>query len=58
MAERERALVDAHRVGPEEYREIPELTDEWFEKAEFSIDGKVVRPAKRPGRRKSMLPRS
>ncbi len=25
--------VDAHVLGPEDYAEIPELTDEWFEKA-------------------------
>ncbi|SRR6266568_788295 len=56
MAERKRALgsdlkkVDAHRIAPEEYEDIPELTDEWFDKAEFSIGGKVVRPARRSGR--------
>jgi uncharacterized protein (DUF4415 family) len=63
MAERKRALgsdlkkVDAHRIGREEYQEIPELTDEWFDKAEFSIGGKVVRPAKRPGRPKADAPK-
>ena len=55
MAERKRALgsdlkkVDAHRIAPEEYRDIPELTDEWFDKDEFSIGGKVVRPRQAPG---------
>jgi len=45
--------LDAHEIQPEEYEDIPELTDEWFDKAEFAVGGKVVRPAKRPGRPKS-----
>jgi uncharacterized protein (DUF4415 family) len=59
MTERKRALgsdlqkVDAHRIAAEEYEEIPELADAWFDQAEFAVGGKVVRPAKRPGRPKS-----
>src|SRR6266851_3288341 len=59
MSESKRALgsdlnkVDSHQIAPEEYEEIPELTDEWLDKAEFAVGGKVVRPAKRPGRPKS-----
>jgi uncharacterized protein (DUF4415 family) len=47
------ARLDAHEIRPEEYEDIPELTDEWFDKAEFAVGGKVLRPAKRPGRPKS-----
>jgi hypothetical protein len=38
MTERKRALgsdlqkVDEHRIAAEEYEEIPELADVWFEK--------------------------
>ena len=59
MPENKRAILtdldklDAHEIQPEEYEDIPELTDEWFDKAEFAVGGKVVRPAKRPGRPKS-----
>jgi len=37
--------VDAHVITPEEYAEIPELTKEWFERAEVHVGGaKVGRP--------------
>ena len=45
--------LDAHEIQPEEYEDIPELTDAWFDKAEFGIGDTVIRPAKRPGRPKS-----
>ena len=47
------AKLDAHEIQPEEYEDIPELTDEWFDKAEFAIGDTVIRLAKRPGRPKS-----
>jgi uncharacterized protein (DUF4415 family) len=47
------AKLDAHVVQPEEYEDIPELTDEFFENAEIAIGNTVIRPAKRPGRPKS-----
>jgi uncharacterized protein (DUF4415 family) len=47
------AKLDAHEIQPEEYEDIPELTDEWFGKAEFAVGGKVVRPAKHTERPKS-----
>jgi uncharacterized protein (DUF4415 family) len=47
------AKLDAHEIQPQEYEDIPELTDEWFDKAEFAIGDRVVRPARRPGRPKS-----
>lgn len=59
MIENKRAIstdldkLDAHEIQPEEYEDIPELTDEWFDKAELATGGTVVRPAKRPGRPKS-----
>lgn len=46
------ARLDAHTIQPEEYEDIPELSDEWFDKAEFAIGDTVIRPAKR-GRPKS-----
>ena len=48
--------MDAHRITKEEYREIPELTDEWFEQADFRIGGKLIRKGK-PGRPKSAAPK-
>ena len=45
--------VDAYVLGPKDYEEIPELTDEWFDKAEFGVGDMVIQPAKRPGRPKS-----
>jgi uncharacterized protein (DUF4415 family) len=45
--------LDTHEIQPEEYEDIPELTDEWFDKAEFGIGDTVIRPAKRPGRPKA-----
>ncbi len=49
MTERKRDLgsdlpkVDTHEIRPEEYEEIPELTDEWFAQADLRVDGKLVR---------------
>jgi uncharacterized protein (DUF4415 family) len=42
------AKLDAHVITQEEYDEIPELTDEWFDNAEFSIGGKVIRKGRPP----------
>jgi uncharacterized protein (DUF4415 family) len=47
------AKVDAYVLGPDDYAEIPELTDEWFEKAVVMKGGK---PLKR-GRPKSPSPK-
>ena len=35
--------VDAYELGPEDYAEIPELTDEWFAKAQLHVGGIPVR---------------
>ena len=51
MTERKRALssdfakADAHVITSEEYEEIPELTDEWFDKASLKIGDRVVNKA-------------
>jgi uncharacterized protein (DUF4415 family) len=39
--------VDAYVLGPKDYEEIPELTDEWFAKATPHIGGKPI-PRGRP----------
>ena len=39
--------VDAHVLGPADYAEIPELTDEWFAKAQLHEAGRPV-PRGRP----------
>ncbi|KQQ23706.1 hypothetical protein ASF53_05110 [Methylobacterium sp. Leaf123] len=43
------AKVDAHVITAEEYEELPELTDEMMDRADFLVGGKLVRrgrPAK------------
>ena len=37
------AKVDAHEIMPEEYEEIPELTQEWFARAQLHIGGVPVK---------------
>lgn len=37
------AKVDAHIIQPEEYDELPELTDEMLERADLYIGGKLVK---------------
>ena len=39
--------IDAYVLGPKDYEEIPELTDEWFRNATMHIDGVPV-PRGRP----------
>ena len=34
--------VDAYQLGPKDYEEIPELTDEWFAKAQRFEGGKLA----------------
>jgi uncharacterized protein (DUF4415 family) len=36
------ALVDAHAVGPEEYKELPELTDELLSRARVHKGGRPL----------------
>jgi uncharacterized protein (DUF4415 family) len=35
--------VDAYVLGPKDYEEIPELTDEWFRRVDLYEGGKLVR---------------
>jgi uncharacterized protein (DUF4415 family) len=65
MNERKRAMgsdlakVDAHKIMPEEYEEIPELTDDWFARAAPAIGGQPVsKEAWRQAARKSGRPKS
>ena len=56
MSEKKRTLgsdlqkIDAHVITPEEYEEIPELTEEWFQERQTSMrapsssEGDVRRP--------------
>src|ERR1700674_4884865 len=41
------AKLDAHEIQPEEYEDIPELTDEFFEKADFYIGDTLIRRGRR-----------
>jgi uncharacterized protein (DUF4415 family) len=46
--------VDSHVLGPEDYEEIPELTDEWFRRATVHVSGVPVargRPMSRAPKR-------
>ena len=47
------AKVDAYVPGPDDYAEIPELTDEWFAKAVLMKNGKLFKR----GRPKSASPK-
>jgi uncharacterized protein (DUF4415 family) len=40
--------VDAHVLGPKDYEEIPELSDEWFRTAKMYEGGKLVRRGRPP----------
>lgn len=35
--------IDAHAISAEEYDEIPELTDEFFEQADIHKNGQLIR---------------
>jgi uncharacterized protein (DUF4415 family) len=54
--------ADAHVITDEEYREMPEWTDEQLDRAEFAIGNKIIRPARGtltrpPGRPKATAPK-
>jgi len=42
------AKLDAHVITPEEYEDIPELTDEWFEKADLYHGENLIRRGRPP----------
>lgn len=43
--------VDAYALGPKDYEEIPELTDEWFKRADLYEGGKLIRRGRPPSPR-------
>lgn len=48
--------VDASILDPKDYEEIPELTDEWFERADLYKGDKLIRRGRPPSpRRKEAL---
>ena len=48
--------IDAHVIQPDEYEEIPEFTDEFFERADLPEGGKLVhRGRPKTGNRKVLL---
>jgi uncharacterized protein (DUF4415 family) len=63
MSESKRALgsdlakVDAHVIGPEEYDEAPEWTDEMFDRATWAIGGKSIPTPPKRGRPKAERPK-
>jgi uncharacterized protein (DUF4415 family) len=42
--------VDEYVLGPKDYKEIPELTDEWFRSADLYEGGKLMRRGRPPSR--------
>jgi uncharacterized protein (DUF4415 family) len=40
--------VDEYVLGPKDYEEIPELTDEWFRRADIYEGGKLIRRGRPP----------
>ena len=42
------ALLDAREPSPEDFEEIPELDDAWFEGAEYRVGDRLVRRGRPP----------
>jgi len=42
------ARVDAHVIGPEEYDELPELTDEMMARADHYVGDRLIRRGRPP----------
>lgn len=38
--------IDEHEITPEEYEEIPELTEEWFQRGDVYIGDRLVHRGK------------
>lgn len=47
--------VDAYKITPEEYEELPELTDEFFEEVDECKGGKLVRRGRLKAERRKVL---
>jgi hypothetical protein len=43
------ARIDAHEITAEEYAEIPELDDAFFERADLYEGDRLIRRGRRPG---------
>lgn len=46
---------DAHTIQPEEYEELPELTDAFFEEADEYRGNKLVRPGRPKAKNRKVL---
>ena len=61
MSENKRVLgsdlskIDAHVIQASEYEEIPELTDEFFERADFHVSGKLIQRGRPVGSNKEQI---
>jgi uncharacterized protein (DUF4415 family) len=55
------AKADTHEITPAEYEEMPEWTDDQFDRAEIAVGDAVIRPANgtltKPGRPKLAAPK-
>ena len=40
--------IDDYVLGPKDYEEIPELTEEWFKRADLYRGGKLIRRGRPP----------
>ncbi len=40
--------VDAYVLGPKDYEEIPELTEEWFKRADLYEGGRLIKRGRPP----------
>jgi uncharacterized protein (DUF4415 family) len=42
------AKLDAHEIQPEEYEDIPEMPDDFFDRAEIRLGDKLIRRGRPP----------
>ncbi len=47
--------IDAHVITPEEYEEIPELTDEFFIQADLHVGGKLIQRGRPKSKQRKVL---
>ena len=47
--------IDAHVITPEEYEEIPELTDAFFAQADLHIAGKLIQRGRPKSKQRKVL---
>ena len=46
--------IDAHMITDEEYEDIPELTDTFFEQANVCLDGNLIRRGRPKSKQRKM----